>query len=114
MPTSIPVGTSPAAVALIIAVPIAVAAVVLLVTLPLLGARIVITSDTISIKPSVLGSGVSFSRSDVKAMYVANLSEDRELQPTIRLWGASLMGYRYGWFKLANGHRAFLAIYGSS
>ena len=86
MPTSIPVGASPAAVALIIVIPVVVVAVVLFTTLPLLGARIVITSDTISIKPSVLGSGVSFSRSDVKAMYVANLSEDRELQPTIRLW----------------------------
>jgi hypothetical protein len=47
---------------------------------------------------------------DVGRARVVDLDATRELQPTFRLMGTSLPGYRTGWFWLRDGSRAFLVV----
>jgi hypothetical protein len=47
---------------------------------------------------------------DLDRARVVDLDAERALQPTFRLMGTSLPGYRTGWFWLRDGTRAFLAV----
>ncbi len=53
---------------------------------------------------------VTVKRDDVANITVVDLKEHPELKPVVRTFGAGLPGYKLGWFTLANGERAFLAV----
>ena len=111
--TTIPLGTNPAALVLLIAIPIAIFVIILVFTLPTIFCRIVVSDDRIAIA-TPLSKGFSFGRDDVASISIVNLTEAKDLAPTIRLWGTSAFGFKLGWFKLANGCKAYLAICGKS
>ena len=43
-------------------------------------------------------------------MFVVKLSERPKLKPSLRTFGAGLLGYSLGWFKLRNSAKAFCAV----
>lgn len=47
---------------------------------------------------------------DLERARIVDLDAERALQPTFRLMGTSLPGYRTGWFWLRDGTRAFLTV----
>jgi hypothetical protein len=53
---------------------------------------------------------VPLAELDLQRAQVVDLSQHRELQPTIKLMGSRVPGYRSGHFRLRNGARASLAI----
>jgi len=104
----------PSSVWWVIGVLIAVFIVVLvLVVLPIVKFTVTLTSEHLTAYSPVMIK-VTVRKSDVVGIKVVNLSEHPELKPTIRTFGVGLPGYKLGWFKLANGARAFLAVTSSS
>jgi len=53
---------------------------------------------------------ITVNKEDVINITIVDLREHPELKPTLRTFGAGLPGYKLGWFRLANGAKAFLAI----
>lgn len=50
------------------------------------------------------------SELDLDAAAIADLNQRRELQPTFKLAGTSLPGYRSGWFRLRDRRTAYLML----
>ncbi len=59
---------------------------------------------------SLVMYNVVVDKDSVAGITVVKLSEHPELKPVVRTFGAGLPGYRLGWFTLANGGKAFLAV----
>ena len=59
-----------------------------------------------------LAPSIRVRKGDVVSISFINLSRYPELKPTLRLLGIGLPGLKIGWFKLANGSKAFLALNG--
>ena len=84
--------------------------VIMLVVAPEVSARIVLENERLCAKmfgfatPSTCVSISEIARAEV----VKELSGG--LKPVMRVNGFGLPGFFWGWFKLADGHRAFLAI----
>lgn len=53
---------------------------------------------------------VPVSELNLDAAAVLNLQEHRELQPTFRMAGTSMPGYRSGWFWLRDKRRAYVVL----
>ena len=53
---------------------------------------------------------ITVNKEDVTNITIVDLSEHPELKPTLRTFGAGLPGYKLGWFRLANGAKAYLAV----
>lgn len=47
---------------------------------------------------------------DLAEARIIDLNGERDLQPTMKLSGTGLPGYRIGWFRLRSGRRAWLAL----
>jgi len=59
---------------------------------------------------SLFSYKITVRKEDVENICVVDLSKHPELRPKIRTFGTGLPGLNLGWFKLANGSKAFLAI----
>jgi len=100
----------PASVWIFIAIIAAILiAVFLLLVLPVTGFRIYVYEDRIEASSPIMHRAVVL-RSDVESVSVVNLSEAQHLKPRVRLFGAGILGYNLGWFRLADGSKAFLAV----
>jgi len=100
----------PASVWIFVAVVAAILVVVfLLLVLPVAGFRVYVYEDHIEASSPIMYR-VVIRRSDVEAVSVVNLSEAQHLKPRARLFGTSIFGYSLGWFRLADGSKAFLAV----
>jgi len=86
-----------------------IAAVILLTVLPVAGFRVYIYEDRIEASSPIMYRVVIY-RSDVESISAVNLSEAQHLKPRARLFGTSIFGYSLGWFRLADGSKAFLAV----
>ena len=53
---------------------------------------------------------VPMSELDLDTAVVLDLEQHRELQPTFKLAGTSMPGYRSGWFRLRNKRTAYLLL----
>jgi len=84
-------------------------AVFLLLVLPVAGFRVYVYEDRIEASSPIMYR-VVIRRSDVESISVVNLSEAQHLKPRVRLFGTSIFGYSLGWFRLADGTKAFLAV----
>ena len=105
---------TPTSVWVIVGVIAAVLAIVLvLIVLPIV--RFTITVDSSYIRAATpLMFRVTIKKEDVDHIAVMDLSQAPELRPTLRTFGVGLPGYKLGWFKLANGAKAFLAVTSSN
>ncbi len=87
----------------------ALAVVTVIIVLPIAKFTIVVSSSYIRAYSPIMFK-VNVERSQVAHVSVVNLEKAAYLKPTIRLFGVGLPGYKLGWFKLANGAKAFLAV----
>jgi len=100
----------PASMWIFIAIVVAIlVAVFLLLVLPVVGFRVYVYEDRIEASSPIMYR-VVVRRSDVESVSVVNLSEAQHLKPKVRLFGTGIPGYSLGWFKLADGSKAFLAV----
>jgi len=92
-------------------------AVILLATymliIPLTACRIVVNDSCVSLKAGAAVPKIRFCSGDVEGMTILE-GLPKELRPTLRLNGYSLPGFKWGWFKLSNGAKAFVAVSGSN
>ncbi len=93
-------------VSLIIAILILV---IVLILAPILFFSIKVSTDKIRLG-AFLTPSITVKREDVTLIDVIELNEHPELKPVMRLLGMGLPGYKLGWFKLANGSKAYLAL----
>ncbi len=80
-----------------------------IVVLPIVKFNIVVSEDSIYVSAPPFAK-VHVLRRDVSRIEVLNLSKHPELRPTLRTFGVGFPGYKVGWFKLANGAKAFLGV----
>jgi len=100
----------PASVWIFVAIVAAIiVAAFLLLVLPVAGFRVYVYEDRIEASIPIMYR-VVVCRSDVVSISVVNLSEAQHLKPKVRLFGTSIPGYSLGWFRLADGSKAFLAV----
>ncbi len=104
---SIPIPLSVWIVLAVIALVVAV--ILLLAILPIVTFRITVSRDTIKASSLIMYS-ITVKREDIENISIIDLSKHPELKPTVRTFGTGLPGYGLGWFKLANGAKAFLAV----
>lgn len=83
--------------------------IMLLIILPTLTFSIVVSENYIHIRALPL-LNVKFSREEVEHIEVIDLNLTPQLHIKWRTWGIGLPGWKVGWFKLANGANAFVAI----
>jgi len=86
-------------------------AVFIMILAPMLTCRLVIKPPCVSLK-ALVASSTTFCVEDVKGVKIVDKLDDG-LKPVMRVWGMSLPGFRWGWFKLENGAKAFLAVAGA-
>ena len=89
---------------------VAILAVIILITIiPIVALKIEVKDSEIVISAPPLLK-YSFKRNEIVSINTIDLSEHEEYKPTLREFGIGIPGYRIGWFKLANGAKAFLAV----
>ena len=81
----------------------------LIIFIPIITFSIRVNENTIKAS-SLFSYKITVRKEDVESIYVVDLSKHPELRPKIRTFGTGLPGLNLGWFKLANGSKAFLAI----
>ncbi|MCD6196065.1 MAG: hypothetical protein J7J82_04690 [Staphylothermus sp.] len=81
----------------------------LIIFIPIITFSIRVNENTIKAS-SLFSYKITVGKEDVENIYVVDLSKHPELRPKIRTFGTGLPGLNLGWFKLANGSKAFLAI----
>jgi len=81
----------------------------LIIFIPIITFSIRVNENTIKAS-SLFSYKITVRKEDVENIYVVDLSKHPELRPKIRTFGTGLPGLNLGWFKLANGSKAFLAI----
>ena len=81
----------------------------LIIFIPIITFSIRVNENTIKAS-SLFSYKITVRKEDVENICVVDLSKHPELRPKIRTFGTGLPGLNLGWFKLANGSKAFLAI----
>jgi len=100
----------PSSVWIIIGIIAAIVLIILFITIiPIITFSITISRDRIRCS-SLIMYRATVDRDDVANITIVDLKEHPELKPRIRTFGTGLPGYSLGWFKLANGAKAFLAV----
>jgi len=100
----------PSSVWIFLAIIIVIVFLVLLLTIiPIIGFSITLTRDQLKASSPIMFK-ITVNKEDVTNITIVDLSEHPELKPTMRTFGAGLPGYKLGWFRLANGAKAFLAV----
>jgi hypothetical protein len=69
-----------------------------------------VTERGLELRVPFYGRTISMSKLDLANARVAALGSSPELSPTARTNGIGLPGYRAGWFRLANGMKALVAL----
>ena len=104
---TIPIPTAVWVILAVIAVVLII--VLLLIALPVMKFTIVVSGDSIYVSAPPLAK-VRVRKEDVIYIHEVRLSDYPGLRPTIRTFGLGLPGCKIGWFRLANGARAFLGL----
>jgi Bacterial PH domain len=69
-----------------------------------------VTRDALQLRVPLYGRTIPLSHLDLAHALVTDIDPASRVQPTLRTNGIGLPGYRVGWFKLANGAKALLAV----
>lgn len=73
--------------------------------------RIVLGDRTLRIDGDMLfGRAVAWDRIERGSARAVDLAREPEMQPTVRLFGIGMPGYRAGWFRLSNGETALMFL----
>jgi hypothetical protein len=103
---------TPASVWIFILVLLAIFIIVFIIVFaPIQFFRIIVTRNYIKAYSPILYH-VEITRDKVAGIYIVDLDKHSEYKPVSRLFGTGLLGYKQGWFTLANGAKAFLAVSG--
>ena len=84
----------------------------MLITIVMTRNEIVMTPDEIRVRAGFYTHQVLRSEVDWHNSSVLDLEQRPGLKPGLRLNGIGLPGYRAGWYRLANGKRAFVLLTG--
>ena len=100
----------PPSVWIFLAIIIVIVFLVLLLTIiPVITFSITLTRDQLKASSPIMFK-ITVNKKDLTNITTVDLREHPELKPTIRTFGAGLPGYKLGWFRLASGAKAFLAV----
>jgi len=72
--------------------------------------RFELSSEGLSIRGSLYGRTLPWAALRVNDARVVDLTQDRELRPTLRTNGVGLPGYQAGWFSLGSSGRGLLFL----
>lgn len=73
-------------------------------------ARFEVSTTNLTLKGDWYGREIPREAIRVEDVRVANLRQERDLQPVSRRFGTGLPGYGSGWFRLRNGERALVYL----
>lgn len=76
--------------------------------------QVELLADTLRVRRWPIPRGFALDSLDLEHARVADLRQDSALQPTVKLIGSRLPGFRSGWFRLRDGHRAYVLSTSSS
>jgi len=100
----------PSSVLIFIGILVAIFVIVaILLVVPIAKFSIKVTGNKI-VASSPIMYKVTIDRNNVASIEIVDLKKEPGLKPRIRTFGIGLPGYKLGWFKLANGAKAFLAV----
>ena len=72
--------------------------------------EIIFDDDTLRIRAGFYSHSVSRTAIDWQQSRIVDFKRQSDLKPGLRVNGIGLPGYQAGWFKLANGSRAFVLL----
>ena len=72
-------------------------------------AKLIISSDTVSLDVPFYGFTIPLSEVDLAKAERIDFSQTPALKPDLRANGVGMPGFQLGWFRLANGQKAFVA-----
>ncbi len=102
----------PTAAWIVVAIIVVIFAVVfILLLMPMMALRIMVTPEEVKVSAPPL-YWFKAKRTDIVEAMVVDRRVTDWLNPTLRLYGHGLPGYKLGWFKLKNGAKAFMAVDG--